>query len=418
MLRADSSRRNGALRRRGTGSRSRGRSWPPARSATPRTRPTRPLPQPVRDRDRGRHVARRSSAGDHDPHGPPPRRTRSDRAPLRLSHRVSSRATLAITPIPASVTTSAVPPKQERERHAGDRQQSRHGAEVHEGLQPDPARDPGREEAAERIGCVDGDPDTRVEQQPEQGEDRERADQPELLAQHGEHEVAVGVGQVVPLRRLFPSPTPSHPPDPSAIRPCRSCQPAPLGSSSQFSHASRNRVRRYAVPKMKYAIAARPPREVTKRAEADAGREEHQEHAPADDQRGPEVPLEHHRTGDEGDDRCERKEEVPRPVEALPRARQDRRRRADRQQLRELGRLQRHRPQVDPPGRSVQGRAHAGVEREQQQRDQCEQERERRPTPERGDPRDHHETQEPYGTRIPRRPRSTRRKGSSRARSR
>ncbi len=161
-----------------------------------------PLAETVRDRDRGRDVSGRAAAGDDDPHRPlppPPERERS-RACLLSADRTPSSPTLAITPTPASVTTSAVPPNERNgSGHAGDRQEPGDGPQVHERLQPDPAGDPGGQEPAERIGGVHRDTDAGEEQDAEQRQDREGADQAELLPEDGEHEVAVGVGQVVPL---------------------------------------------------------------------------------------------------------------------------------------------------------------------------------------------------------------------------
>ena len=53
--------------------------------------------------------------------------------------------------------------------------------------------------ADERVGGVRGDPDRGVRDGEEQRDHQQRADQAELLAEHGEDEVGVRLGQVAPL---------------------------------------------------------------------------------------------------------------------------------------------------------------------------------------------------------------------------
>jgi hypothetical protein len=51
--------------------------------------------------------------------------------------------------------------------------------------------------------------------------------------------------------RLVPSPVPNQPPDPIAINPWINWYPDFLGSAHGSSHDSKNRVRRYASPKIR-----------------------------------------------------------------------------------------------------------------------------------------------------------------------
>ena len=58
-------------------------------------------------------------------------------------------------------------------------------AEVDDDLQAEPGRDAGREQAAERVGRTQRDPDARIEEHAERREHEQGADQTELLADDG-----------------------------------------------------------------------------------------------------------------------------------------------------------------------------------------------------------------------------------------
>ena len=78
-------------------------------------------------------------------------------------------------------------------------------------------------------GARERDADARVRQDQEQRDDRDRADEPELLADHGEDEVVEGVR--ARTRRLSPEAAcRATPPTPSASSPCTVWKPAPSGS--------------------------------------------------------------------------------------------------------------------------------------------------------------------------------------------
>ena len=62
----------------------------------------------------------------------------------------------------------------------------------------------------------------------------------ELLADHREDEVGVGLGQVEDLLHRLPGPTPKRPPEPSAICPWTAWKPLVLA----WAHGLRNAVSR------------------------------------------------------------------------------------------------------------------------------------------------------------------------------
>ena len=66
-------------------------------------------------------------------------------------------------------------------------------ADVDERLDAQPPGDPGREQRPERVWRRQRDSDARVRQRGEQGDDDDRADQPEFLADLGEDEVVEGI---------------------------------------------------------------------------------------------------------------------------------------------------------------------------------------------------------------------------------
>src|SRR5688572_13677105 len=77
----------------------------------------------------------------------------------------------------------------ERERHAGQRQEVDHDADVDEGLVREPGGDPEGDEATERVGCVHRDTEAAPREQGEQEDDAQAADEAELLADDREDEV-------------------------------------------------------------------------------------------------------------------------------------------------------------------------------------------------------------------------------------
>src|SRR5205807_2415817 len=87
----------------------------------------------------------------------------------------------------------------ERQGHAGDRKDADDGADVDESLADDPRRDAGRQEGTETVGRLEGGAHPEDGEGGEEGDDEQGAEQPQLLADDGEDEVGVGVGQEAPL---------------------------------------------------------------------------------------------------------------------------------------------------------------------------------------------------------------------------
>ena len=87
----------------------------------------------------------------------------------------------------------------QRQRDADDGQQREHHADVDHHLAEQPDHDAEGHVADERVGGVGGDPDRGVGDGEEQADHQQGADQAELLAEHREDEVGVGLGQLAPL---------------------------------------------------------------------------------------------------------------------------------------------------------------------------------------------------------------------------
>ena len=87
----------------------------------------------------------------------------------------------------------------QRQRDADDGQQGQHHADVDDHLAEQPDHDAEGRVAHERVGGLAGDPDRGVGDGEEQRDHQQGADQAELLAEHGEDEVGVRLGQVAPL---------------------------------------------------------------------------------------------------------------------------------------------------------------------------------------------------------------------------
>ena len=85
----------------------------------------------------------------------------------------------------------------ERQRDAGERDHACHAADDQERLEAEDRRDARREELRERPGRVGRDAERAADEQHERGDDADRADEAELLADRGEHEVGRGVGDEV-----------------------------------------------------------------------------------------------------------------------------------------------------------------------------------------------------------------------------
>ena len=79
----------------------------------------------------------------------------------------------------------------ERQRNSGDRHEPDDHPHVDEQLEQEHRREPGPEQEAERVTRRPGAGKDAPQERPVQHEHDERADEPELLREHGEHEVAL-----------------------------------------------------------------------------------------------------------------------------------------------------------------------------------------------------------------------------------
>ena len=86
--------------------------------------------------------------------------------------------------------------RDEGQRDAGHGHERGDDGHVHPGLEHEPDRDPGRQERAGRIRRGERDPDPLEGDHQEQHDDRERAEEPELVAEDGEDRIGVGGGKV------------------------------------------------------------------------------------------------------------------------------------------------------------------------------------------------------------------------------
>src|SRR3972149_2828579 len=89
--------------------------------------------------------------------------------------------------------------RDERQRQALRRQEPGDDAQVHDRLGGDEDRDPQRQVRAEGLGGAEPDPQAAPREHDEQADDRQGADEPELLADDREDEVGVRLGQVEEL---------------------------------------------------------------------------------------------------------------------------------------------------------------------------------------------------------------------------
>ena len=114
----------------------------------------------------------------------------------------------------------APPVAHQGQRDALRRRYGRADGDVHRGLEPQPEGDSRR---AERAVAVARERDARsvVDYRGEEGDDKERAAQPQLLSDDGHDKVRVGLGDVVELEPPRAEARAEHSPFPNAIRDCR-----------------------------------------------------------------------------------------------------------------------------------------------------------------------------------------------------
>ena len=100
--------------------------------------------------------------------------------------------------------------REERQGQAGDRHQADDTADVDDRLDTEPRRDSTGEQHAEPVGSGERGLHAEGEQHHEPADDRDGPDQAEFVGDHGEDEVAVGVGQVAELGVAAADPRPGQ----------------------------------------------------------------------------------------------------------------------------------------------------------------------------------------------------------------
>ena len=269
----------------------------------------------------------------------------------------------------------------QRQRDAGDGQEPDHVTDVDGRLGDEPDRQRRRHHADPRVGVAGGDPQADVGQRREQPDDRDRAEEPQLLADDREDEVVVGVRQVAPLRPALPE---ARPEDPA------------VGEGVQGLAGLVGRTERVGVRGVEErgdpALAVGG--DDAERDRADHARGRQQGHQPgrgaAEPQQGhdhdqqrdrrAEVRLEHDEREDQQRHRDERQQGLAPPARAAAVAYQDVRPPQGERDLGELGGLEGHPGDAEPAARAVDQRADTRHEDEGEEHEaEPEQERARRP---------------------------------------
>ncbi len=98
----------------------------------------------------------------------------------------------------------------ERQRDSGQRREPQHSREVDRRLAADERGEPGGEPLSERILAVERDFQARPREEGVGQDDDGRADEAQLLADHGEDHVGVRLGQVVDLLHALAEPVPEE----------------------------------------------------------------------------------------------------------------------------------------------------------------------------------------------------------------
>ena len=125
---------------------------------------------------------------------------------------------LCMIPSPIAMLTSDAPPWVTNGSGMPVIGRSEDHPHVHDDLEQDHRRHPGREHRAERVLRPPAADEEAPDQQPEQDEQHDRAEEAELLREDREHEVGGLDGQVVTLPCVpLVRPLPIQPPDPTAI---------------------------------------------------------------------------------------------------------------------------------------------------------------------------------------------------------
>src|ERR1700694_2266012 len=139
---------------------------------------------------------------------PPPTRSTRHARPLRGS---GSTNVQEDTHGDESDTERAAAVRDERESDAGHRHEARDDGHVHPGLEAEPYRHAGREQRPGRILRAERDAPAAEREREEEQDDDERSCQAELVAEHSEDRVRVGVRQITELFLPRPEPLAERP---------------------------------------------------------------------------------------------------------------------------------------------------------------------------------------------------------------
>ena len=250
----------------------------------------------------------------------------------------------------------------QRQRHPGDRQHAHHRADVDQRLDDDPDGDPGGQVAAERVGGALGDPDAGVGEGDEQQQDREGAEQAELLADDGEDEVGVGVGHIGPLLPPGPQPDPEQPPGAEGEAALDELVAAVLGVGGGVHERQEPGPAVVGAHDQAHAGGQAERPDPAQQQQRGPGHEQHAEGDGAQQQGGAEVGLQHHQGGQQHGQGQHRHQQVADVAEQPGLAGEHVGREQQQGQLGELGRLDGDdAADRDPAGRPV-GRHRARVD--------------------------------------------------------
>ena len=127
----------------------------------------------------------------------------------------------SMMPSAASTTSMLVPPsRDQRQRHAGERQHAEGRAHVDARLADDDGRDARGQQLAEQVLAVQGDAKAHPRQRRIQRQQHQQADQPELLADDAGDHVGGLLGQKAELLHRVAETHPEHPPDAMEMSDC------------------------------------------------------------------------------------------------------------------------------------------------------------------------------------------------------
>ena len=245
------------------------------------------------------------------------------------------------------------PRRHERQRHAGQRCQPEDREGVQQRLGEDERRDAGRDELrVGRLGRLRGAQPAVGDHPVEEHQDR-HADDAQLLADHREDEVRVGLGQVEDLlHRLARA---------QAEQPARTQRDLPLHRLEARVGGMRPGVQERRQPRAAVGLEQREQEDEPGRARRQrpqvahrhARRDEHRRHREPDDERGPQVRLRRDEQRRRARDQQERADDPLERLQALRLPREQPRCVEDERELHDLAGLELQRAGPQPPLRAV-----------------------------------------------------------------